>query len=328
VRDGAFLSEGGPAIYNANDSDIVIVATRESELPIPDDRIFQSPQLRTELDRIGVQGVDDLRLRKIGDNRTIGPILQSMAVPPNSDFFPFVDLNAPRLRFMRADAGELPGLTTLPIPFLELLPGAAPRGPTSEPSGNTPLGRAALVRRAFAIRRAVSDTSLTNLDTAAASDLLLIDTGRDRCADTGTQNAWKIAVRNITDFTAAYLSPAELEEIWNRITSSPCYRVATAEQRTWVDLLAAVSRRDASDTVKFGTELLKAQAPISEADLGYLTTVTAAAYIHMGQIEQAHSLLTEQLSRLDHSGEYHFPLLNLLALAQAGRPGALALVRP
>jgi hypothetical protein len=30
-----------------------------------------------------------------------------------------------------------------------------------------------------------------------------------------------------------------------------------------------------------------------------------------GQIEQAHNLLAEQLSRLDHSGEYHFPLLNL-----------------
>jgi spermidine synthase len=319
---------GAYAIYNSNDSDIVIVATRGSELPIPDDRIFQSTQLRAELDRIGVQGVDDLRLRKIGDNRTIGPILQSMAVPPNSDFFPFVDLNAPRLRFMRADAGELPSLTTLPVPFLELLPGAAPRGPTSEPSGNTPLGRAVLLRRAFAIRRAISDGSLNDLDTAVASDLLLIDTGRDRCADTGTQNAWKGAVRHITDFTAAFLSPAELEEIWNRITSSPCYRVATAEQRMWVDLLAAVSRRDAPDTVKFGSELLKTQAPTSEADLAYLTTVTAAAYIHMGQIEQAHNLLAEQLSKLDHSGEYYFPLLNLQALAQAGRPGALALVSP
>ena len=319
---------GAYAIYNSNDSDIVIVATRGSELPIPDDRIFQSPQLRAELGRIGVQGVDDLRLRKIGDNRTIGPILQSMAVPPNSDFFPFVDLNAPRLRFMRADAGELPGLTALPIPFLELLPGAVPRGPTSEPSGNTPLARAALVRRAFEIRRAVSDGSLNNLDSAAASDLLLIDTGRDGCADAGTQNAWKIAVRNITDFTAAYLSPAELEEIWNRISSSPCYRVATAEQRTWVDLLRSISRRDASETVKFAAELLKTQAPTSEADLAYLTTVTAAAYIHMGQIEQAHNLLAEQSIRLDHSGEYHFPLLNLQALTQADPPGALAQVRP
>ena len=54
-----------------------------------------------------------------------------MPVPPNSDFFPFVDLNAPRLRYMRENAIELPALTVLPIPFLELLDGAAPRGPTA-----------------------------------------------------------------------------------------------------------------------------------------------------------------------------------------------------
>ncbi len=211
------------AIYNSNDVDILIIATRGAALPIPDERVFQAPQLRAELDRIGIQGIADLRLRKIGDDRTIGPLLQQTAVPPNSDFFPFVDLNAPRLRFMQANADgtQLPGLTTLPIPFLEFLGGGAMPGPTSEPSANTPLTRAALVRRAFAIRRAVSDSSLENLDKEAASYLLLIDTGRDRCAVIEAQNAWKAAVRNITDLTAAYLSPSELEEIWTKITAQP-----------------------------------------------------------------------------------------------------------
>jgi len=101
------------AIYNSNDSDILIIATRGAALPIPNERVFQSPQLRAELDRIGIQGIADLRLRKIGDNRTIGPLLQQTAVPPNSDFFPFVDLNAPRLRFMGARATELSDLTIL-----------------------------------------------------------------------------------------------------------------------------------------------------------------------------------------------------------------------
>src|ERR1700722_7395999 len=78
---------GAYAIYNSNDSDILIVATRGAKLPSPDDRIFQSSLLRTELRRIGIQGIDDIRLRKIGDNLTIGPLLQRMSAPPNSDFF-------------------------------------------------------------------------------------------------------------------------------------------------------------------------------------------------------------------------------------------------
>jgi spermidine synthase len=319
---------GAYAIYNSNDADIIIVATRGTALPIPDDRIFQSPQLRAELNRIGIQGIDDIRRRKIGDNRTIGPLLQKMAAPPNSDFFPFVDLNAPRLRFTQADAGELPHLTDLPVPFLEFLDGGAPRGPTIEPAANSTLNRDAFVRRALAIRRAVSDGNLKNLDIASASYLMIIDASRDRCADADAQNAWKTAVRNIGDFTAAYLDPAELEGIWNWIKSSPCYRTSAAEQKTWVDLLAAVSGRNAPDIVKFGTELLHPQTANSAADATYLTTVTAAAYIQMGQVAQAHNLLEEQSSRLDHSGQYHFALLNLLALTQTGSPGTLAQVSP
>ncbi len=319
---------GAYAIYNANDTDILIVATRGAVLPTPDDRIFQSPQLRAELDRIGVQGIADLRLRKIGDNRTIGPLLQKMAAPPNSDFFPFVDLNAPRLRFLQANATELAGLTILPIPFLEYLAGAVLPGPTIEPSANSALARDGLVRRALAIRRAVLDGSLKDLGPGTASYLMLIDAGRDGCADTGAQNAWTMAVRNISDRTAAYLSPAELEVIWNRITSSPCYRSVAAGQKTWVDLLAAISRRDAPDIVKFGTNLLGQQAPNSGADRAYLTTVTAAAYIQMGQITQARSLLEEQWSKLDHRGPDDLPLVDLRALTQSSSPGTLAQVRP
>jgi len=305
---------GAYAIYNVNDEDILIVATRGAALPIPDDRIFQSPQLRAELNRVGIQGIDDLRLRKIGDNRTIGPALQKMAAPPNSDFFPFVDLNAPRLRFMQANANELIGLTLLPIPFLESIGGGAIRGPTIDPSANSALNRDGLVQKALAIRRAVLDGSLKNLDPVTATYLMLIDDSRDGCADPGAQNAWGMAVRNISDATAAYLNPAELEGISSRITSSLCYRNSLAEHKTWADLFTAIAHRNATDIVKFGTDLLGQKATNLQADLPYLTTVTASAYIQMGQIQQAHRLLEEQWNKFDHSGPYRLPLLILLAL--------------
>jgi spermidine synthase len=310
---------GAYAIYNSNDSDILIIATRGMELPIPDDRIFQSPLLRTELNRIGIQGIDDIRLRKIGDRRTIGPLLQSMSAPPNSDYFPFVDLNAPRLRFMDANASELPKLTVMPIPFLEFLAGGGvPRGPTIEPLANSTLVRDYSVRSALAIRRAILDGGLKNLEPSIASYVMLIDAGRDGCTDAGAQNAWKMAARNISDRTAAYLSAAELEPIWNKIASSPCYRAAAAGQKEWVDLFAAIARRNSSDIMKFGNDLIGSPVPISQGDLAYLTTITAAAYIQMGQFAQARSLLEEQSKKLDRSDSYWFPLLSLLALSQSG----------
>jgi spermidine synthase len=316
---------GAYAIYNSNDSDIVIIATRGAELPIPDDRIFKSTLLRTELNHIGIQGIDDIRLRKIGDNLTIGPLLQSMSAPVNSDFFPFVDLNAPRLRFMGANASELPKLTVMPIPFLEFLTsGAASRAPTVEPSPDSTLVRDRAVRLAIAIRRAVMDGAIADLDPAIASHVMIIDADRGGCVDTGAQNAWKIAIRNISDDTAAYLSAAELEPIWNRIKSSPCYRAAAIEQKKWVDLFAAIALRNSSEIVKYGSDLLASTTPITETDLAYLATVTALAYIHTDQNAQARSLLQQQSRRLDPSESHWFPLVNLLALTKSGRQGVVA----
>jgi spermidine synthase len=318
---------GAYELYNTDDSNILIIATRGAALRPGDDRLLQSPQLRAELARVGIQSIADFQLRRIGDNRTIGPLLQMIPVPPNSDFFPFVDLNAPRLRFMGQTAIELSALTVLPIPFLELLDGAAPRAPTVEPAANSILGRDRLVRRALAIRRAVSG-SLEYVDPLSASNLLLIDMSRDRCVDPGTQNAWKKAVRNISDATAAYLNPAELKDIWNKVKASPCYRDVAGEHKTWADLLAAVSNRNAPEIVKHGTELLGSHSFNSDDDLAYLTTITAAAQVRMGELAQARSLLQAQWGRYNHAGQFDFALTDLVALTRSAAGQELAQVNP
>jgi spermidine synthase len=290
---------GAYALYNVNDVDMLIVATRGSSLGTPDDRLLQSTQLRAELERVGVQSAADLSSRQMGNNLTIGPLLQAISVPANSDFYPFVDLNAPRLRYLRETAIELPTLTVLPVPFLELLGGAAPRVATVEPAANSALFRDRLVQQALDIRRAASSGNLDDMDPVTANYLSLIDMGRERCAETPGQSEWQDAVRSISDATTAYLNPAELEDIWNRIVSSPCYREATGEYKAWVDLLAVIANRNSPQIVKLGTELLESQSFKNQDDVAYLTTVTAAASVRMGDIAQARSLLKAQWHRID-----------------------------
>ena len=148
---------------------------------------------------------------------------------------------------------------------------------------------------------------------------------RDRCAEKAAQDTWKNAVRNISDDTAAYLNPTELEEIWNKVMSSACYRDVTGERKTWADFLAAISRRNAPEIVKLGTQLLGPNMSDSEEELAYLTTVTAAAYVRMGQIAEARSLLQAQLGRIDHAGQFELALRELLALT---RSAATAMIAP
>jgi spermidine synthase len=316
---------GAYALYNLNDVDMLIIATRGAALPRPDDRLLQSPQLRAELERVGVQSVADLSSRQMGDNLTIGPLLQTIPVPANSDFFPFVDLNAPRLRYLKETAIELPALTVLPIPFFELLGGAAPRGPTVEPAANSALFRDRLVEQALEIRRAASSDDLNDMDPLTAKYLSLIDMGRERCAAEPGQNAWQSAVRGISDETTAYLNPAELEEIWNKVASSPCYREATGEYKAWADLLAAIANRNSPRIVELGTELLQSPSTMSEDDLAYLTTVTVTAVVRMGNIAQARSLLQAQWSRFNHAGNrFELALRDLHALTRSADTDRIA----
>ena len=312
------------AIYNLNDRDILIVATRAAALPSLDARVFQWPQLHAELDRVGVQSLDDLQKRLIGDRPILEPLFNAFAAPANSDFFPFVDLNAPRLRFLNSQAQDLPGLTYLSAPFLDVLHGDSLAGSTPEPSRRSTLIRDSLVRRALAIRRAFSSGRLEDLDADSATLVLLADLSGKSCVDPASQNVWQNAIRTVGDLTTAYLSRSELKELWGRITSTACYRNLTGEHKTWVDLFAAVAARNAVEVVTLGARLLESPSALSKNDLTYLVTIMAAAYMQLDQLPQAHSLLIAQWSRVNHTGECRLALMELAVLTQPGKAPAFA----
>jgi hypothetical protein len=286
---------------------------------IPDEGLLRSPLLHAELQRIGIRSVADFQARKIGDNRTLGPVLEALPVPANSDFYPFVDLHAPRSRYLNENAMELPALTLLPIPFLELVGESGPRAATAEPSPSSAVLRDRLVLRALDIRHALASGSLDGLDAASARYLWLVGTGQAACTAAPAQAAWADAVRNLSDQTAAYLNSGELEPLWTSVLSSPCYREVGAGPDAWVDLYAAIARRSAPDIVRLGTGLLGSGAANSDSEVAYLTTVTAAAYVNLGRDAEAHALLENQWPRFNHAGAFEFALRDLRALTVAPR---------
>jgi predicted membrane-bound spermidine synthase len=315
---------GAYAIYNLNDVDILIVARRTAALPTPSSQVLQWPGMRAELERVGVQSLTDLQSRWIGDNRTLGPFFNAQPVPANSDFFPFVDLNASRLRFLGVDALELSRLTMLSIPIQDLLRADTPSGPTLEPSKRSILARHQQVRRALALRRALAGARLDDLDMLSAAAIVVLRAERAQCDDPHVQEAWKVAARNVGTMTASYLSPVELADVWSSIRATPCYRDVSGPHKVWADLLAAVAARDAAQSVTIGARLLETTSSISKDERTYITTVVATAYVRLGRLPQARELLTAQWNQLDHGGELALSLNELLALAQAGDHPALA----
>ena len=82
------------------------------------------------------------------------------------------------------------------------------------------------------------------------------------------------------------------------------------------------------EIVKLGTELLEPRTSNSDDDLAYLTTVTAAAHIRMGEIAQARSLLQAQWRRFNHAGQFDLALRELLALTRSAGTETIAHAAP
>ncbi len=313
---------GAYALYNTDDINVLIVATPAATLPAPDGSVFQAPLLRAELERVGIASLADIEQRRIGDRRTLGPLFSAWPAPANSDFFPFVDLNAPRLRYEQRNAFELPTLTSIPIPVVELVGGREPATTTAPPPANSTVYRDTLVRRALAIRDATSTGRLDRDYPFLPIDLLTIDAPAARCADPVVQRAWQSAVRQISDFTTTYLGQQDLEAIWNRILTSPCYRTPGVHT-TWARLLAALARRDTSETASTGEVLLALPAAIvTDDERAFLALTVAAAEIRSGEFARAQTLLESVSGRVKVPPTYTFALRDLLALTMLHTPGA------
>jgi len=54
--------------------------------------------LEAALARIGVNGVQDLEVRRVGDRKSWQGLSRAVPMPVNSDYFPILDQNAARTR--------------------------------------------------------------------------------------------------------------------------------------------------------------------------------------------------------------------------------------
>ncbi len=129
-------------LYNVNDSNVLVIASRDRKIGDPSPRIFSSPALKAELKRAGIEAVENLNSRRIGNKRLLDPFVRGYPVPANSDYFPFIDQAAPKLRFLNSNALPLVELQMLPVPFLELaLPEWTPGRPSAGHSSDSDIGR-------------------------------------------------------------------------------------------------------------------------------------------------------------------------------------------
>jgi len=308
---------GDYQIYNIDDKNILIVARRDGSVPDPNPEMLREATLRSELDRAGIVGVEDLLGRRIGNKALLDPFVRGYAVPVNSDFFPYVDQNAERFRFTKRRATQLPELTILPVPFIQLaLPewNQHPLDPAPDVSGSR---REKLENQAGLIATSVRENRFDRLPGEITGSLSDLDLPAEACSTRGAYVAWEVAVTDFSKRTTPFLPYAELAPIWDKIFSSACYLWSPGDRGLWPNFLHAVALRDRAAAAKLGARLLAKKSMGGSARLGYVLTATSAALYGSGHHQEAAQLIRRYGVRMPTGGEYDLALRILAAAGTA-----------
>ncbi len=232
------------AIYNADDTNLLIVAVKSGTLPQPDSRLFATAAMRTELGRVGIDSTQNIESRYLGNKRLLLPLLQASGVPANSDYFPFVDLNAPRARILKRNAAHFSGLATLSVPFFDLLTGTEHVRARTFFSPNAYSSRDTMVGQATALRDGWETSQDDHLTASAARAFLTLQSSKEECLKAGVRRAWLDSAYYLGSQTNSALGSTELRVLWDKLGAAPCAGQLSAQDHDMFDLLRAVAIRD------------------------------------------------------------------------------------
>lgn len=324
----AALTKTFPAfeVYVGAPGDLIILAPASGRLPARSDAPFGMPGVQAALQRVGIGSDGHLALQRLGDDRSLLPLLKSMATTTNSDFFPLVDLLGPKARFLRADAEELTRLHALEVPVLRALektervgyPGAAPVGrPLAE--------RQVAFVRAQQWAAFMRDGSLPAREHILLADVDLALIVRERLvgcrAEALSQAPWEGVLRFAAE-TLPFLSRADASALWQAIRGSPCAAAMGAWQRQWLEMFSLVAEDRWSEAGAVAVRLLADTQTRGNLQLVVLTQVATVAYLRDRRGEEAARTLEEGLRRLPPA-ERRLAWARLLA-AQVGAQAGVA----
>jgi predicted membrane-bound spermidine synthase len=310
------------AIYAPSDHDVLIMAS-EAPLPsAPDARVFEQPGLAKELWTVHVLSAGDLDARYLGSRATLEPLFASYGARANSDYFPVLDLNAARHRFMEKSATDVVALLNLGVPVLELLePGFARRPMNPLHKGAYSFERIENARQAayardFLLRRPPPPQGIP---TQLQKDLEVVKLRLLECREAREFDVWLHSLLRVAKLVNQALPAAEAGALWSRIAAARCVPALHEFQRHWIALFQAVGARDARAMAELSAALLDSTPELHAAGREYLLLAGMSGAIAGGQRDQALSLWERHAANLSGgAGQPAFRLLRCHAQPGAG----------
>lgn len=249
-------------IYFTTDADILFIASNSSEVPELTGSIFTTPGLKDELSKIQAHSLQDLQLRYLGDKNSIAPLFLSYPVRANSDYYPWVDLYAVQARYMETNAYDLVDLITAPFPLIESLGSVKSKDGVLNYKSGISYKPSHMAEEAAYIFKAFRDINVAGAQSSGSTTAEVMDNIRSvnsihyQCSRDELEIVWLPSFHFLMERTIAFLSPEEMNIIFDNVKNSQCYSNLSKDSLNMIALFYAVINQQHQSVVHLSNEIL------------------------------------------------------------------------
>jgi hypothetical protein len=291
-------------IYTTNNGDLVVIARNGGSIGSPDWSAMFTDGVKPQLAKYGIRSAGDIEFRRLVDRATLLPLLQASDIPANSDYYPYVDLNAGQARFKKTKARMFDNWSAAPIPVLEMLQGYAPvfDDLTIDPN-KLRLRLHSEARWQFghlvngtipADLEAVSNSM--SADATAAVDLLR--SALQQCESFNQAGRIRYALHDVMIRTLPFLAADQATALVDAATSAVCHDEDHDTATNWLRLYRAVAERSPDGMLDAGRAVLALQEEFPSVMEEYALASVLLGTISMGSPGSAAELWLQWADRL------------------------------
>ena len=308
-------------VYAPNYGDLLIIARTSGSLSGMDSSIFSFPRLAGALKRVHVEGMQDLDTRRIGDKKMLTAFFETYPLRANSDYYPVLDQNAARTRFLGAAAQDIIKLGNEPLPIADMLAGPAAEHAVTDVTLSPFLQKTRSIQSAVALRDyylkdqllpRYGDVDAETIEYALAlKKMYFTYQGMD-------DPDRRIFLFNTAKSMMPYLSATESSAVWKKLESGPFALRLPPVEKMYVSLFKAIGERDGVKMARFAKRLLESEQDITPARLQYVLAAGMLGDLAQGNRGESAGLWSRYRSRIAVTGEPVF-LLRFLEAESADR---------
>jgi spermidine synthase len=238
------------AIYNTDNSNVLIVAKPNGKLARPDFARVLTGTLGAEVGVVGLKSPADFLVRKSGSMELIDAVLAQSTIPANSDYFPFLDLHAGRARYRGQTASMFDTWGVAQLPVLEML-GMEPFDHGSVHLAGT-FYRTALLSQGQSLYAAIVEGKNANGSPLGVATTV-VDLLGQSCDATRQEDVWLSGMHTVAQWSLPFVSSSDAKALVAAALPAQCVATASERLKTWMELYRAVAARDAAAMASAGT---------------------------------------------------------------------------